>query len=74
MNKKLPENLCPGLKRAINIAGGRRIDLARKTGFTHQAVSRWITQGRISDKSLRKVAAALGVSPLVIGDFEESKQ
>ncbi len=69
--KELPSNISPGLKRAIEMAGGSQISLARKAGVTHQAVSRWVKAGRITDKSLRKVAKALGVSPIVIADFSE---
>ncbi len=69
--KELPINVRPGLRRAIQISGGSQISLARKAGVTHQAVSRWVKAGRITDKSLRKVAKALGVSPMVIADFSE---
>lgn len=69
--KELLSNISPGLKRAIEMAGGSQISLARKAGVTHQAVSRWVKAGRITDKSLRKVAKALGVSPIVIADFSE---
>lgn len=69
--KALPNNIGPGLRRAIEISGGSRTALARKAGVTHQAVSRWVKAGRITDKSLRKVAKALGVSPMVIADFSE---
>ena len=68
--KKLP-HVQPGLKRAIDLAGGTQIALARKSGVTHQAVSRWVKAGRISDRSLRKVAKSLGVSPMIIADFLE---
>lgn len=67
--KKLPNNVHPGLKRAIDLAGGTQIALARKAGVRHQAVSRWVKNGRISDRSLRKVAKGLGVSVAVICDF-----
>ena len=69
--RELPNNIRPGLKRAIEMAGGSHISLARKAGVTHQAVSRWVKAGRITDRSLRKVAKALGVSPMVIADFSE---
>lgn len=67
--RKLPETVQPGLRRAIELAGGTRIALARKAGVRHQAVSRWVKNGRISDKSLRKVAKSLGVSVALICDF-----
>lgn len=69
--KKVNNNIKPGLARAIEFAGGSQIKLAKKAGVSHQAVSRWVKAGRISDRSLRKVAKALNVSPLSIGDFAE---
>ena len=60
MTAQKPESAA--LQRAIDAAGGTQAALAIKTGYTQQAVSEWVRDGRVSRYGVLPVEAATGIS------------